>query len=176
MKWCIPENNLFGPHDHTNEFIDSFRLCVGTISLYSYLWYPIFLLLLSPNFHFFPIITNCKWLTFEQLLDFTTCWLYQYIQSIHHFVSCCWIITTEVMHPCFFLTNPFYLSRLEARVCFFRRKASWANYVYWLIFFFCSLLCITFLNYSFWGWWYTSFKYKKNDIRLYLGSYTHSTP
>ena len=43
VKWCIPENNLFGPHDHTNEFIHSFRLCVDTISLYSYLWYPIFL-------------------------------------------------------------------------------------------------------------------------------------
>ena len=37
VKKCIPENNIFGQHDHTNEFIDSFRFCVSLIAVCKYL-------------------------------------------------------------------------------------------------------------------------------------------
>ena len=41
MKICeamhVPENNLFGQHDHTIEFIDSFRFSASFLVLHNYL-------------------------------------------------------------------------------------------------------------------------------------------
>ena len=49
----IKENNLFGQHDHTIEFTDSFQFCNSLITLHHYLWYQFFFVTLSTLMFFF---------------------------------------------------------------------------------------------------------------------------
>ena len=50
---CIPENNLVGQLYHTVGFIDSFQFCVSLMTLYRYLFHPLFIVSLSQLWCFF---------------------------------------------------------------------------------------------------------------------------
>ena len=92
-KPCIPQNNLFGQYEHTNEFIESFWLCVSLIALYSSDTHSF--LILIPNFMFF-------------------------LHNPLEMINICVTITTYNYHTIFFLMNPFL--SFQTGVVFFQEK------------------------------------------------------